>query len=84
MTTTTRNNSNVYDNDDNKKESKETLCFFGGIGFHSLMLQDFQSMHVRVGRIPPWKGVLNIPQNFQGSYRDILKGLDAWISYHKR
>jgi hypothetical protein len=47
----------------------------GGLPLFPFSRLSLQSMHVRVGRIPPWKGVLNLPQIFQGSYRDFdLKG----------
>jgi hypothetical protein len=42
----------------------------GGLRLFPFARMTEDMMHIRVGRIPPWQGVLQIPQIFAGTYRD--------------
>ena len=42
----------------------------GGLRLFPFARMTVDQMHLRVGRIPPWQGILQLPQIFAGTYRD--------------
>lgn len=47
-----------------------TPFYGGGLRLFPFARMTQNTMHLRIGRIHPWKGVVNIPDIFRGSYRD--------------
>ena len=80
-----KTNSNLLDIDDNSDKQDETLLYQGTTGILAAGTSPFyggglrlfpfarltkDKMHLRLGRIHPLRGFFNIPQIFEGSFRD--------------